>query len=127
MKPRILILDDEKLIRWSLDHILRQEGFDVDSAETTDEAMRFARTNSYGLVLADLEICGDRAWVFLPELLCDQREAKVIIITALPVDQAELQLGDFKAHRIMEKPLVSEEIRAVVKDAVGGQTRERLV
>jgi len=124
MKPRILIIDDEQLIRWALDRIFRQEVFDVDAAENTDEAVRFAQANSYGLILADLEICGDQARTFFPELLHDQREAKVIIITALPVDQAELQLGDFKAHRIMEKPFASEEIRAVVKDAIGGQGRE---
>jgi DNA-binding response OmpR family regulator len=122
MKPRILILDDEKLIRWSLNQIFRQEGFEVDSAATADEAMSLARTKSYGLILADLEVCGDKARTFFQTLVRDQGGAKVIIITALPVDQAERQLGDFKAHRIMEKPFASEEIREAVKAALGLRT-----
>jgi DNA-binding response OmpR family regulator len=121
MTNRILVLDDEKLIRWSLDQIFGQEGFVVDSAATTDEAMSLARKNSYGLILADLEICGDKAGSFFPGLLRDQGEAKVIIITALPADQAESQLGEFKAHRIMEKPFASEEILEAVRDVMGGR------
>ena len=112
MANRILILDDEKLIRWSLDQIIGQEGFEVDSAATTEEAMSLARTKTYGLILADLEICGDGAGTFFPGLVENQGAAKVIIITALPADQAEQKLGGFKAHRIMEKPFASAQVRA---------------
>ena len=118
MQPRILVLDDEKLIRWSLNQIFRQEGFDVDLASSVDEALRFARTHSYGLILADLEVCGEQAGAFFPALTGQQLGAKVIIMTALTSDLAELQLGDFKAYRIIEKPFVSEEIRAAVKAAL---------
>lgn len=120
MTKRILILDDEKLIRWSLDQIVGQEGFEVDSAATTEEATALAGKNSYGLILADLEICGDGAGSFFPGLLRDQREAKVIIITALPADQAEQKLGEFKPYRIMEKPFASAQVREAVRTALGG-------
>jgi two-component system response regulator AtoC len=115
---RILVLDDEKLIRWSLDHILRQEGHDVDVAATPDEAGRLAAANTYHLILADLEVCRDRAKPFFDGLSKDQAGAKVIIITALPLELAEKVLGDFKAFRIVEKPFASEQIRSLVKDAL---------
>jgi two-component system response regulator AtoC len=115
---RILVLDDEKLIRWSLDHILRQDGYEVDVAATTEEAGRLARSNSYQLILADLEVCDDRAKPFFAGLSRDQAGAKVIIITALSRDLAEEQLGDFEAFRIVEKPFASEQIRGLVKDAL---------
>ncbi len=124
MQPRILILDDEKLIRWSLSHILHQEGFEVDLAASTDEALRLARKRSYSLILADLEVCGDQAKTFFPSLVCDQPEPRVIIITALTSEQAERQLGDFKARRIIEKPFASEEILAAVKAALAGRDPE---
>jgi DNA-binding response OmpR family regulator len=124
MPARILILDDEKLIRWSLSQILHQDGFDVDLAASMDEALRLARTKPYGLILADLEVCGDQARTFFPGLVRDQSSAKVIIITALPPDQAERQLGDFKAHRIIEKPFASEDIRATARAVLAGPDRE---
>jgi len=115
---RILVLDDEKLIRWSLLHILRQDGHDVDLAASTEEAARFAKSNSYQLILADLEICENQAKPFFAGLSQDQAGAKVIIITALSGDLAEQQLGDFRAYRIVEKPFASEQIRGLVKNAL---------
>jgi len=118
MKARILVLDDEKLIRWSLSQIFHQAGFDVDLAASTDEALSLARTRSYGLILADLEVCGDQARTFFPDLVRDQDETKVIIITALSAEQAERKLGDFRPFKVMEKPFASEEIRAAVEAAL---------
>ena len=117
-KARILVLDDEKLIRWSLHHILRQDGHEVDVAATTEEASRLASTATYQLILADLEVCDNRAKSFFAGMSRDQAEAKVIIITALSPDLAEEQLGDFRAFRIVEKPFASEQIRGLVKDAL---------
>jgi two-component system response regulator PilR (NtrC family) len=116
--PRILILDDEKLIRWSLNHIFLQEGYEVDSAASVEEAARLANTRSYALILADLEVCGDQAKACFSDFARIQKGAKIIVLTAVPADQAERRLGDFKAERILEKPFDSEEIRAAVKAAL---------
>jgi len=124
MANRILVLDDEKLIRWSLDQIFQQEGYQVDSAGTVEEASRLAGKNSYGLILADLEVCGDGVAAFFSGLAAGQRDVKVIVITALPPDQAEAKLGDFKAHRIMEKPFASAQIREAVRAVLGPQVAE---
>ncbi|MGD0781800.1 MAG: response regulator [Candidatus Aminicenantales bacterium] len=113
--PRLLILDDEKLIRWSLNHIFIEEGYEVDPAATVEEAARLANSRSYALILADLEVCGDQAMACLSELVRVQKGAKIIVLTAVPGDQAELRLGGFRADRILEKPFDSEEIRAAVK------------
>lgn len=115
---RILVLDDEKLIRWSLLHILQAEGYAVDLAATLEEASRLARANSYRLILADLEVCEDQAKPFFAGLSRDQTGAKVVIMTALSRDLAEKQLGDFAAFRIVEKPFASEQIRSLVKEAL---------
>jgi DNA-binding response OmpR family regulator len=123
--PRILILDDEKLIRWSLIQIVQQEGYEVDSAATVEEAVRLTRSQTYGLILADLDVCGDQAKAFFSDIVRVQKGAKLIIITAVPKDQAERQLGEFKAERIMEKPFDSEAIRAAVKAALAARMKER--
>ncbi len=124
MTNRILVLDDEKLIRWSLDQIFQQEGYAVDAAGTVEEASRLAGSNAYGLILADLEVCGDGAAAFFSGLAAGQKDVKVIVITALPPDQAEAKLGDFKAHRIMEKPFASAQIREAVRDVLGPRAAE---
>ena len=104
MMPRILILDDEKLIRWSLNQIFLQDGYAVDSAASRDEAGRLVNSRAYEVILADLEVCGDQADAFFAEFARVQKRAKIIILTAVPADQAERRLGGFKAERILEKP-----------------------
>ncbi len=122
--PRILILDDEKLIRWSLNQIFLQEGYEVDLAATVEEAARLANTRSYELILADLEVCGDQAKARFTEFVRLQKGAKIIILTAVPGDQVERRLGGFKAERILEKPFDSQEIRAAVKAALAAAPAE---
>jgi CheY-like chemotaxis protein len=115
---RILILDDEKLIRWSLDKILAQDGYAVDTAATTGEALALAAKADYALVLTDLEICGDAARPFFTELLEKQRQARVITLTAMPRDEAEKTLDGIPTYAIIEKPFTSEAIRGAVHAAL---------
>jgi DNA-binding response OmpR family regulator len=116
---RILILDDEKLIRWSLDKILAQDGFAVDTAATTQEALALLAKAEYALVLTDLEICGDAARPFFTELIAKQPQARVLTLTAMPRDEAERTLEGIPTCAIIEKPFTSETIRAAVHAALG--------
>jgi DNA-binding NtrC family response regulator len=116
---RILILDDEKLIRWSLDKILVQDGYAVDTAATTSEALALADRSEYALILTDLEICGDHARQFFTDMISKQPKARVVTLTALAKDEAEEMLGGVPTYAIIEKPFTSEAIRAVVHAAVG--------
>jgi DNA-binding response OmpR family regulator len=116
--PRILVLDDEKLIRWSLGQILSQEGYAVDVVATAEEALRLAGSNRYDLVLADLEVCGDQAETFFRDLLAGQPEAQLVILTAMPRDKAGERLGGCRPFRILEKPFASEDIRAITIEAL---------
>ena len=112
MSSRILVLDDVKLIRWSLKEILKKEGYEVDAASGLEEALKLASTNSYGLIFADLEVSGERGRSFYDDLLSGQKGAKIIILSALAKDQVEQKLGDLEIFSIIEKPFTSEDIRA---------------
>jgi DNA-binding response OmpR family regulator len=115
-----MILDDEKLIRWSLDRLLAQDGYVVDTAATTGEALTLAGKSEYALILTDLEICGDQAKTFLAALIAKQAGARVVMLTALAKDEAERMLGGVPTYAIIEKPFTSEAIRAVVHAALDG-------
>jgi DNA-binding response OmpR family regulator len=119
MALRIMILDDEKLIRWSLDQILAQDGYEVDTAATTGEALALADEAEYALILTDLEVCGDRAKPFLEDMIAKQPHARIVMLTALGRDEAERMLGGVATTAIIEKPFTSEAIRTVVHGAIG--------
>ena len=115
---RILVLDDENLIRWSLARILSRLGFEVDTASGRDEALALARSRRYGLVLADFEVCGPGERDFLEALVSGPEARKLIILTAMARDKVESALGGFAAFRIMEKPFSSEDIAREAKCAL---------
>jgi|BarGraNGADG00211_3_1021988.scaffolds.fasta_scaffold13349_2 DNA-binding NtrC family response regulator len=116
--PRILVLDDEKLIRWSLKQILSQDGYEVDTAASTDEAVDLCSLKRYGLIFADLEICGDQGRSFYKKLLSRQDGTKLVIVTALAKDQAERELADLVPFEILEKPFDSEAIKDTARRAL---------
>ena len=118
-----MILDDEKLIRWSLDKILAQDGYAVDTAATAGEALALADRAEYALILTDLEICGDQAKTFFADMISKQPKARIVTLTALARDEAEKLLGGVATYAIIEKPFTSEAIRAVVQTAVGPTQR----
>jgi DNA-binding NtrC family response regulator len=117
--PQVLIIDDEKLIRWSLKHILGEEGFEVDSAATREEAIALLRSNPYSLIIADMEACGEPEDAFFADILSGHHGAKLIVLTALSRDYVERTLGDGLAYLIMEKPFDAREIKAAAKKALG--------
>jgi len=118
ISARILILDDEKLIRWSLNQIFTQEGYEVDVAGTMDEALQLASAKAYSLIFADLEIWFERGKTIFLDILSRQRAAKIIIITAMTRGEAEKSLGDVRPFSIIEKPFKLEEIKRAANDAI---------
>jgi len=56
VSPRILIVEDEKAIQLALRGLLRRDGYDVDLADTGEDAVRKIGEVQYDLVLTDLKM-----------------------------------------------------------------------
>ena len=56
MSSKILVVDDEKIIRESLSYILKKEGYEVEEAENGMVAYNILRERSFDLVITDLEM-----------------------------------------------------------------------
>jgi two-component system response regulator PilR (NtrC family) len=53
---RILVVDDERLIRMSLRMVLKDEGYQVDTAATVAEALDMLDRFAYQILITDLEL-----------------------------------------------------------------------
>jgi DNA-binding NtrC family response regulator len=116
---KILVVDDDKLIRWSLKEILSQEGYVVDAVATAMDALKQAKNVTYELIFSDLEINDENGIEMLRKSRVFQPEAKIIIISALTKQQIEPKLGSLSIFSIIEKPFRSEQIKTIVKEALG--------
>lgn len=102
-KPKVLLVDDEPKICAALAGALVSEGFDVVFAESGEEAIRDFRDGNFDIVLLDLRMPGLNGWETLAQLTWSRPLLPVIIITALPDQQAAAEAAGVGA--LLEKPL----------------------
>lgn len=100
---RILVADDDALVRGSLAAVLESEGYVVDEACDGHQAVRRAIDHAPDLVLLDLNMPGWDGWTAFSQLDRVTPLVPVIVITARPnqYDKA-VKLG---VDAFMEKPL----------------------
>ena len=116
---KILVIDDDKLIRWSLTEIFSQEGYTVDAFGTVNEILKQVANTRYNLIFADLEINEETGIDIIKKIKESQPAAKIIILSALFRNQIETLLGKLAVYSIIEKPFKSEQIKSIAKDALG--------
>ncbi len=121
---KILVVDDDKLIRWSLKEIFSQEGYVVDAVATAKDALKQSKNITYELIFSDLEISDESGIEMLRKARAFQPDAKIIILSALTKQQIEPKLGNLSIFSIIEKPFRSEQIKTIVKEALGSTNHE---
>ena len=121
-KPRLLILDEDRIIRQSLAQFLRREGYEVRSTDRAEEAAAILEAGQAELLLADINMPGVKPAEFLRDVR--RRFGHVVVIVITSYGSIEGAVGATKngAFDYLTKPIVDEEIRVVVEKAVRQQS-----
>lgn len=98
-----MIVDDDSSVRLMLARVLTNEGYGVLTAANGTDALGLAQTLSVDLVLLDLNMPGIKGWEILEEFNAKNIASSVIIITAMPNQQAAARAAGVKM--VLEKPL----------------------
>ncbi len=115
---RVMIVDDERLVRWSLRQKCEEWGYVVVEADTGEAALMLAQRESPDLVLLDVRMPDLTGIEVLDQLKKNGDARAIIMITADPqLDdvKAALKLG---AYDFVGKPIDFDELRVVVKNAL---------
>ncbi|MEJ2616651.1 MAG: response regulator, partial [Ignavibacteriaceae bacterium] len=115
MAEKILIVDDEKIIRESLSYILKKEGYDVEEAENGLSAHEMLLKNSYDLVVTDLEMPGMKGIELLEKIKQLNIQTSVIIITAFGSLNTAISALRNGASDYILKPVEFDEIILKIK------------
>ena len=83
MKP-ILIVEDEAIMRESLRDWLTDSGYQVETAEEGEEALKTIAEQDFGVAILDLRLPGKDGLEVLREARAKRPQLKGIIITAYP-------------------------------------------
>jgi two-component system, NtrC family, response regulator AtoC len=115
---KILIVDDERLVRWSLRQKCEEWGYHVIEAEAGEPGLKLAQRESPDLILMDVRMPDLTGLEVLDQLKKGGDAPPVIMITADPqLDdvKAALKLG---AYDFVGKPLDFDELHVTVKNAL---------
>jgi nitrogen regulation protein NR(I) len=123
-RPKILIIEDDTSLAWSLKHVLQVEGYNVDTAFNADEGLARAKDNSFDVVVTDLQMPGfevesDKAGL---ELINRVRAAKpqlpIILMTAHHTTETAIEATKFGAYDYLLKPFDPAELLDMIDKAV---------
>lgn len=121
---RILVVDDEEIIRDLLCDKLTQEGINVTTAKDGTEALQLIRKELFEIVITDLKMPGMSGMELLYQVVKICPDTCVIIMSAYGTVESAVQVMKSGAYDYVCKPFELEEIKFIVGKAV---ERQRLL
>ena len=113
MHGRVLIVDDDPLVRELLTSVLTHESLAVDVAENGREALELMRTHPYAVVLLDLLMPEMNGFDVLREM---DEEARPVVLVITGADPSMVSELDAKiVHGIVRKPFEPLELAELVR------------
>jgi len=123
-KARILVIDDEEMVRKSCSRILAEEGNIVVTAENGDIGLKLFREFHPDLVLIDLKMPGKGGMEVLQEIESVDPKVVKIVITGYSIVSSAVEAMKEGAYDFVPKPFTPEEILLII---ARGLEKRRLV
>ncbi len=117
-KAKVLVVDDDKLICWSLEKALAEEGYEVASAYLGKEALERITAEPPDVLLLDLMLPDLPGVEVLERLNKSRLQVAVLVITAHAAVDSAVRAMKLGAHDYICKPFNIEEVKLAVRKAV---------
>jgi len=121
-RNKILVVDDEHLIRWSLEQSLRKQGYDVITAASGEDALKQVQEDAPELMLLDIQLPGMDGLSVLERIKETDNDIIVIMVTALGILETAVKAMRLGAFDYINKPFNLDELSIIVKKAL--ETRQ---
>ncbi len=120
---KILIVDDEPNMLHMLSTVLRQDGFDPQTAETAQKALELASTENFDFILTDVRMPGMDGLQLLEHIRAQGIDVIVIVMSAYGNIELALEAMRKGAYDYISKPFKTDEVVLTLRKA---SERERL-
>ncbi|HMY59018.1 MAG TPA: response regulator, partial [Pseudomonadota bacterium] len=118
---RILLVDDEKVVREMLMHVLSAEGFSVRLAEDGLQAWQELQRRSYHLVLSDLKMPHMNGLELLQRISEARMQVVTIIMTAFGTVETAIEAMKRGAYDYILKPFKNEDVIRIIQKGLKQQ------
>ncbi len=116
--PTILIIDDDKLIRWSVSMVLGRAGYLIHEAASGGEGLAAIRTNPPDLVLLDITLPDMDGFAVLKTIRQSHPNLSVLMMTADATSETAREALRLGARGHLEKPCDPDLLQTAVSDGL---------
>lgn len=129
-RPHVLVVEDEINVAKGLKMVMTEGGYNVELAETGQEALEKFKDRDFDLVVADLRLPDLDGLEVIQRIWEGSPKTKVLIITGYPSVTSAVQAVKLGVLDFLRKPFTEEEFMAAVGMALtdkGKKTMEELI
>jgi two-component system response regulator VicR len=109
---KVLIVEDDPIIRQTVEYALRRAGFDTLASAEGPEGLQMALEQLPDLILLDLMLPGIDGYQFAEQLRRKDKDVAIIMVTALDQERDKVRGLDAGADDYITKPFSMEELLA---------------
>lgn len=114
----ILVVDDEPNYLVVLSELLKEEGFEVFTAESGEEGLKVARENDLDLIITDMRMPGMDGLQLLKSVKSFNQHLPVIMVTAFGEVEKAVVAMKAGAYNYLAKPFSNDELLVNIRKAI---------
>ncbi len=118
LKSKVLVIDDEKVIREGCHEVLTQEGYKVVRAERGEQGLKMIEREHFDIILLDLMMPGLSGFDVLSHVKTLHPDTSVIVITGYATIENSIEAMKNGAFDFIPKPFSPDQLRVVVSKAI---------
>jgi DNA-binding NtrC family response regulator len=122
---KILVVDDELIVRESLGGWLTRDGHSVEKASSGEEALAKCESTRYDIVLLDIKMEGMSGLDVLKKLKESDPDVAVVMITAYGSIPSAIEAMKNGAHEYLLKPFDPDELMILIEKIIQYQAQSR--
>ncbi len=124
---RILVVDDEKLIRWSVGERLQRDGYEVIAAESGERALEVVAASAPDVMLLDVRLPGIDGLTTLQRALALHPDVSVLMMSAHSTVDIAVEAMKHGAVDFLVKPFPFQSLDAAVQRALAAARTRRQI
>lgn len=121
----LLVVEDDKLVRFSLKVLLESEGFYVDVASNGDDAWNLLVSKNYSMVLCDINLPGKDGREILEQTRANGIETDLLLFTGYGNISDAVECIKNGAYDYFTKPIDNDRLIATIRRALARKGRVR--
>lgn len=122
---RILVVDDEQAICWSFKQLLTEDGHQVATASTAEEAIKLASRTAFDVAVLDVRLPGIDGLAAMPLLREKLGDVPIVVMTAFGDLETAVRAVEAKAFDYLIKPFNLDQAAEVVRRALAAAKTTR--